>query len=88
MTYLAGRYLEIKVYPLSFSEYLDFKGVQKTDFKLTDFDSYISNGSFPAIAPNENDELVQTINQGLFDSISTPSVSGFNLPLQLNNSPI
>ena len=33
LTYLAGRYLEIKVYPLSFSEYLDFKGIHKTDFK-------------------------------------------------------
>ncbi|MDW7657130.1 MAG: ATP-binding protein [Bacillota bacterium] len=69
LTYLAGRYLEIKVYPLSFSEYLDFKGIHKTDFKMTDFDSYISNGSFPAIALNENNELVQTINEGLFDSI-------------------
>jgi uncharacterized protein len=39
LTYLAGRYLEIKVYPLSFSEYLDFKGIQKTDFKMTDFDA-------------------------------------------------
>ena len=36
---------------------------------MTDFDSYINNGSFPAIALNENNELVQTINQGLFDSI-------------------
>jgi hypothetical protein len=69
LTYLAGRYLEIKVYPLSFCEYLDFKGIQKTDFKMTDFDAYISNGSFPAAALNVNNELVQTINQGLFDSM-------------------
>lgn len=69
LTYLAGRYLEIKVYPLSFCEYLNFKGIPKTDFKVADFDAYISNGSFPAAALNQNAELQQTINQGMFDSI-------------------
>ena len=74
LTYLTGRYIEIKVYPLSFGEYLDFKGIPRQDFKVTDFDAYINNGSFPAAALNQNPELQQTINQGMFDSIFTRDI--------------
>lgn len=69
LTYLTGRYLEIKIYPLSFAEYLKFKGIDKSECSFSDFETYVSNGSFPAAALNEDLELIQTINQGLFDSI-------------------
>lgn len=74
LTYLTGRYLEIKVYPLSFGEYLDFKEIPQTNFKAAHFDDYIDNGSFPAAALNQVSELQQTINQGLFDSIFTRDI--------------
>ncbi|MES2458099.1 MAG: ATP-binding protein [Bacteroidota bacterium] len=50
-TYLAGRYIEIPVYTLSFSEYLQFKkhySSQNQD-KKTAFLSYLQLGGFPVI---------------------------------------
>jgi predicted AAA+ superfamily ATPase len=69
LTYLAGRYLEIKVYPLSFSEFLDFRGLSQSDRLPSLFETYIRCGSFPAISLTDDEALIRTINQGLFDSI-------------------
>lgn len=74
LTYLAGRYLEIKVYPLSFAEYLDFKGLSHTDHLAASFETYLRNGAFPATALSVDEQLIQTINQGLFDSIFTRDI--------------
>ncbi len=46
-TYLSGRYIEFTVYPLSFKEFLDFRGKYKSledEFKL-----YLRYGGFPAL---------------------------------------
>lgn len=51
-TYLAGRYIEIPVYTLSFSEYLQFKkhySSQNLQDKKTAFLSYLQLGGFPVI---------------------------------------
>jgi predicted AAA+ superfamily ATPase len=51
-TYLAGRYIEIPVYTLSFSEYLQFKkhySSQNHPDKKTAFLSYLQFGGFPVI---------------------------------------
>lgn len=69
LTYLAGRYLEIKVYPLSFMEYIEFHDVGESENLPAQFASYLDNGSFPAAALANDEGLVRTINQGLFDSI-------------------
>lgn len=69
LTYLAGRYLEIKVYPLSFMEYLEFHDIGKNEDLPARFAAYLDNGSFPAAALTNDEGLVRTINQGLFDSI-------------------
>ncbi|MDD2458239.1 MAG: ATP-binding protein [Eubacteriales bacterium] len=74
LTYLAGRYLEIKIYPLSFAEYLDFKGLSHTDHLAVSFETYLRNGAFPATALSVDEQLIQTINQGLFDSIFTRDI--------------
>lgn len=51
-TYIAGRYVEIKVYPLSFSEYLTFKkvrtGERNVDFRK-EFLEFVRMGGFPVI---------------------------------------
>lgn len=51
-TYIAGRYIEIKVYPLSFKEYIDFAKVQNLKKILTNeeyFEQYLQFGGLPGI---------------------------------------
>ena len=50
-TYLAGRYIEIPVYTLSFKEYLLFKSVYQTGVSTTkeSFVTYLRKGGFPVI---------------------------------------
>lgn len=69
LTYLSGRYIEIKVYPLSFSEFIDFRGYDKEKPSETYFNEYLRKGSFPAVALIENEDLMDSITSGLFDSI-------------------
>lgn len=51
-TYIAGRYVEIKIYPLSFKEYIDFAKVQNPKKILTNeeyFEQYLQFGGLPGI---------------------------------------
>ncbi|MBK9291970.1 MAG: ATP-binding protein [Bacteroidetes bacterium] len=51
-TYLAGRYVEIQIYTLSFSEYLRFRGWQKKDDAVAlraEFSKFLRMGGFPVI---------------------------------------
>ncbi|SHJ78958.1 hypothetical protein SAMN02745751_03372 [Dethiosulfatibacter aminovorans DSM 17477] len=73
MTYLSGRYVEIKVYPLSFMEFLKFKKYSLNDLDK-DFMEYLRIGSFPAVSLTDSPELVEAITAGLFDSIFTRDI--------------
>jgi predicted AAA+ superfamily ATPase len=57
-TYLAGRYIEIPVYTLSFKEYLLFKSVYQTGVSTTkeSFVTYLRKGGFPLIHTASYDE--------------------------------
>lgn len=67
-TLLAGRYVELKVYPLSFKEYYDFKqGTPQTSFQL--FTKYIEDGGFPAVDVAADPELKTALKKGIFDSV-------------------
>ena len=57
-TYLAGRYIEIPVYTLSFKEYLLFKSVYQTGVSTTkeSFLTYLRKGGFPLIHTASYDE--------------------------------
>ncbi len=68
LTYLSGRYIEIKIYPLSYQEFLFFKQYD-TEHPEKYFNEYLRVGSFPAISLAQNEELVEAILAGLFDSI-------------------
>ena len=68
LTYITGRYIEIKVYPLSFAEFMTFRGYDLTQ-KEQAFQEYLQIGSFPAVALTKDSSLIDTINSGLFDSI-------------------
>ncbi len=51
-TYIAGRYIEIKVYPLSFKEYIEFAKIGNPNNILTNeeyFEQYLQFGGMPGI---------------------------------------
>ena len=58
-TYLSGRYVEIKMYPLSFSEFIDFHGYQVTEYKTP-------MGHVKKRAVNEQQDIVEL--SDLFDA--------------------
>ena len=47
-TLLSGRYIEIKIYPLSFKEYLQFNNYDKENLE-SKFNEYLKYGGLPAI---------------------------------------
>ena len=67
-TLLSGRYVELKVYPLSFKEYYDYKkGTPQTTYKL--FTDYIVDGGFPAVDIAPNEDLKTALKREIFDSV-------------------
>ena len=58
-TYLAGRYVEIKMYPLSFREFIDFHGYRLKDYKTP-------IGEIKKRAISDHDEIVEL--EDLFDA--------------------
>lgn len=69
LTYISGRYIEIKMYPLSFKEFLLFKGYKEHTNLESHFQEYLDIGSFPAVSLVQDENLIDTITSGLFDSI-------------------
>lgn len=71
-TYLAGRYIEVELYPLSFNEYIDFYAVDMDNKNEIEeaFNSYLKYGGFPGLyhMPAEDDLKVQYI-KGIFNSV-------------------
>ncbi len=53
-TLLSGRYIEIKMQPLSFKEYLDFNNFVKTDNVDKLFESYMEYGGLPTVVELKN----------------------------------
>jgi uncharacterized protein len=80
LSHLTGRYLKTQVYPLNFTEYLNFKNVKvaKTDehLLLKHIESYLTNGGMPEyILHQPNRYLETTIESILFKDL----VSKFQL---------
>lgn len=68
-TLLSGRYVEIKMLPLSFKEYLEFDHLPK-DWTLEDkFNQYLKFGSLPAVATIPQDNT--TVNEFLLGIYNT-----------------
>ncbi|MDR3282620.1 MAG: ATP-binding protein [Candidatus Methanoplasma sp.] len=63
---LVGRYIEIHVLPLSFSEYLDFTG--EAGDKGRAFEDYMKYGGFPAVALTKP-ELRNTVMDGIYMTV-------------------
>ncbi len=84
-TLLTGRHLSYKVFPLSFSEFLNFKNVNikhKKDIVLNQkaiakyFYKYMNTGSFPEVVLTENSELVKNY---FYDILQKDIVMRYNI---------
>ena len=70
-TYLSGRYIEIKILPLSFKEFLDFNNFAPTmrdDEKLA---LYLKFGGMPVLSEYDfkNEETVNSVLEGIFTTV-------------------
>ena len=69
-TYLTGRYISIRVFPLSFAEYLDFRKVYTEAYDTrSEFARYLRIGGFPAVHLREYTfDEVYTIVKDIYNS--------------------
>lgn len=65
-TLLSGRYIEIKMLPLSFKEYISYRGNDNLMMKYTD---YLTNSSFPYTLNLENKSDILSYLEGVFNTI-------------------
>lgn len=71
-TYLSGRYVEIKVYPLSLLELKEFTEEESIDQYLQE---YINYGGFPSVVLTEDEQMKRDILKGIYNSILLKDVS-------------
>lgn len=65
-THIAGRYIEIKVYPLSFREYSEFyPSVDPTSL----FGKYLKYGALPEAVPERGDRFCDSYLEGVFNTV-------------------
>lgn len=65
-TLLSGRYVEIKMLPLSFEEYISYRGEKDLQQKYVD---YITKSSFPYALSLDNDKEIRTYLEGIYNTI-------------------
>lgn len=83
-THLTGRYLEIKMYPFSFKEYLRFNNLDKIHSSATkafikkSFDAYLLEGGFPEYLIEKNKEYLKLLYENILyrDIIVRYNLSG------------
>ena len=83
-TYLTGRYVEIRMLPLSFSECMDLRGCGRPPDEV--FAEYLQFGGFPAIDPARGEHAVSAMLDDLYASIvfrDMVSRSGVRKPEEL-----
>ena len=71
-TFLSGRYVEIKVYPLSLEELKDFSKAESIDQYLKE---YIKYGGFPSVVLTQDEQMKSDILKGIYNSILLKDVS-------------
>ncbi len=70
-TLLSGRYVEFKIYPLVFSEFLMFRNKKKHRININDeFNLYLKFGGFPGIHHIEfEDSIIRQYLQSIYNSV-------------------
>ncbi|MGM5485306.1 MAG: ATP-binding protein [Nanobdellota archaeon] len=77
---LTGRMVEIEIYPLSFREFLDFKGYRRLEIlsekhrMKKEFEEYMKYGGFPEIVLQENDRTKTLLLKEYYDSIKNKDI--------------
>lgn len=66
-TVLSGRYIEIKMYPLSFKEYMSAQTVGKEPEHC--FYEYIKYGGFPFIANEKDEQKISAYLDGIYNTV-------------------
>ena len=70
-THLTGRYIEIKMKPFSFNEYLEYK--KENNISSATFDEYLKYGGMPIVLALDKDYKLEYLND-LFNSIFTKDI--------------
>ncbi|MBO5349311.1 MAG: ATP-binding protein [Clostridia bacterium] len=69
-TYLSGRYIEIKMLPLSFKEFLDFSNFDNNITLDEKFNTYLKYGGMPGIITLKNDNnLYENVIRGIYNTV-------------------
>ncbi|WP_080800593.1 ATP-binding protein [Arabiibacter massiliensis] len=72
-TLLSGRYVEINVFPLSFSEFVEFVGSEDPDKA---FERFLSFGGLPPVVEQGGDRaLAQTVLSGIYNTVFVKDVA-------------
>lgn len=69
-TLLSGRYVEIKMLPLSFKEYLDFVGRGNIDNIQVSFNQYLKYGGLPTVVDlKDNADTIGAFLEGIYNTV-------------------
>ena len=69
-TYLTGRYTRLEMTPLSFKEYLEFRGVNNLQsYHSKFFDEYMRYGGFPLVSLQDDVDIKKSILSGIYGDI-------------------
>lgn len=74
-TYLTGRYVEIPIYPLSFSEFLIFTNTRDLKEEQSALNEYLKFGGFPSVVLLREPLLKTDVLKGIYNSILLKDVS-------------
>ena len=70
-THISGRYTEVKVLPLSFSEYLE---LHPSDDKDSRFRDYLRYGGLPVVNPDSDRTFIEGLLEGIFNTVLVKDV--------------
>jgi uncharacterized protein len=78
-TYISGRYIEFKMYPLTFSEFLQFRHGKGSENVEQEFGLFMKYGGFPGIHHMEyDDEVIEQYITSLYNTILLKDVVAKN----------
>jgi predicted AAA+ superfamily ATPase len=78
-TYISGRYVEFKLYTLTFSEFLKFRNVSEPEKTESEFAFFMKYGGFPGIHRMEyDDEVIEQYVSSIYNTILLKDVVARN----------
>lgn len=78
-TYISGRYVEFKLYTLTFSEFLKFRNVSESEKTEQEFALFMKYGGFPGIHHMEyDDEVIEQYISSVYNTILLKDVVARN----------